>query len=59
MAAKIKKGDRVVVVAGRDKGKTGEVRSVIPAEDRAIVAGVNLVRRHTTPDRADGGRHPE
>ena len=47
MAAKIKKGDKVVVVAGRDKGKTGEVRSVIPAEDRAIVAGVNLVRRHT------------
>ncbi len=47
MAAKIKKGDRVVVVAGRDKGKTGEVRQVIPDEDRAIVAGVNLVRRHT------------
>jgi large subunit ribosomal protein L24 len=47
MAAKIKKGDRVVVTAGRDKGKTGEVRQVIPTEDRAIVAGVNLVRRHT------------
>ena len=47
MAAKIKKGDRVVVVAGRDKGKTGEVRQVIPDEGRAIVAGVNLVRRHT------------
>jgi large subunit ribosomal protein L24 len=47
MAAKIKKGDRVVVVAGRDKGKTGEVRQVMPAEEWAIVAGVNLVRRHT------------
>ncbi len=47
MAAKIKKGDRVVVTAGRDKGKTGEVRQVIPTEGRAIVAGVNLVRRHT------------
>jgi large subunit ribosomal protein L24 len=47
MAAKIRKGDRVVVTAGRDKGKTGEVRSVMPEEGRAIVAGVNLVRRHT------------
>ena len=47
MAAKIKKGDRVVVTAGRDKSKTGEVRQVIPDESRAIVAGVNLVRRHT------------
>jgi len=56
MAAKIKKGDRVVVVAGRDKGKTGEVRQVIPAEDRAIVAGVNLVRRHTKPTaQSEGG----
>ena len=47
MAAKIKKGDKVVVMAGRDKGKTGEVRQVIPDDGRAIVAGVNLVRRHT------------
>jgi large subunit ribosomal protein L24 len=47
MAAKIKKGDRVVVTAGRDKGKRGEVRQVMPEESRAIVAGVNLVRRHT------------
>ena len=47
MAAKIKKGDKVVVMAGRDKGKTGEVRKVMPTEGRAIVAGVNLVRRHT------------
>jgi large subunit ribosomal protein L24 len=47
MAAKIKKGDKVVVMAGRDKGKTGEVRKVMPAESRALVAGVSLVRRHT------------
>jgi large subunit ribosomal protein L24 len=47
MAAKIKKGDRVVVTAGRDKGKRGEVRQVMPDDGRAIVAGVNLVRRHT------------
>jgi len=56
MAAKIKKGDKVVVMAGRDKGKTGEVRQVIPAEGRAIVAGVNLVRRHTRPSaKSEGG----
>jgi large subunit ribosomal protein L24 len=47
MAAKKKKGDRVVVTAGRDRGKRGEVRVVMPEESRAIVAGVNLVRRHT------------
>ena len=56
MAAKIKKGDKVVVMAGRDKGKTGEVRRVMPNEGRAIVAGVNLIRRHTkqTPQ-TEGG----
>ena len=47
MAAKIRKGDRVIVTAGRDKGKRGEVRHVMPDDGRAIVAGVNLVRRHT------------
>ena len=47
MAAKIRKGDRVIVTAGRDKGKRGEVRQVMPENGRAIVAGVNLVRRHT------------
>jgi large subunit ribosomal protein L24 len=56
MAAKIRKGDQVIVTAGRDRGKRGEVRQVIPAESRAIVAGVNLVRRHTrqTPQ-TEGG----
>jgi large subunit ribosomal protein L24 len=47
MAAKIKKGDKVVVLAGRDKGRTGEVLSVNPTEERAVVRGVNLVKRHT------------
>ena len=46
MAAKIKKGDKVVVLTGRDKGKTGEVLQVMPKEERAIVRGINLVRRH-------------
>ena len=46
MAAKIKKGDKVVVTTGRDKGRTGEVMRVIPKEDRAVVQGVNLMKRH-------------
>ncbi|NGP17771.1 50S ribosomal protein L24 [Devosia aurantiaca] len=46
MAAKIKKGDKVVVLAGKDKGKTGQVLSVIPSETKALVQGINLVRRH-------------
>jgi large subunit ribosomal protein L24 len=46
MAAKIKKGDKVVVIAGRDKGRSGEVVSVLPRESRAVVRGVNLVKRH-------------
>ncbi|MGH6830596.1 MAG: 50S ribosomal protein L24 [Methylocella sp.] len=46
MAAKIKKGDRVVVLAGRDKGRSGEVVRVQPKDARAIVRGVNTVKRH-------------
>ena len=46
MAAKIKKGDRVIVHAGKDKGRTGEVIEVNPKENRALVRGVNLVRKH-------------
>jgi large subunit ribosomal protein L24 len=46
MAAKIKKGDRVIVLAGRDKGRSGEVVRVQPNEARAIVRGVNTVKRH-------------
>ena len=45
-SAKIKKGDRVIVLAGRDKGKKGEVFQVMPKEGRALVRGVNMVRRH-------------
>ena len=46
MAAKIKKGDRVVVLTGRDSGRTGEVLQVTPKEERALVRGVNMVKRH-------------
>ncbi len=46
MVARIKKGDRVTVLTGRDKGKTGEVLKVLPAKDRAVVQGVNRVKRH-------------
>ncbi len=46
MAAKIKKGDKVIVLAGRDKGRSGEVVEVRPAEGRATVRGVNMVKRH-------------
>ncbi|MEX2319408.1 MAG: 50S ribosomal protein L24 [Bauldia sp.] len=46
MAARIRKGDNVVVITGRDKGKTGEVIRMIPDENRAVVRGINIVRRH-------------
>jgi large subunit ribosomal protein L24 len=46
MAAKIKKGDKVVVLSGRDKGRNGEVVRVMPRDDRALVRGVNVVKRH-------------
>lgn len=46
MAAKIKKGDKVVVLAGKDKGRTGEVVRMMPKDDKAVVRGVNMVRRH-------------
>jgi large subunit ribosomal protein L24 len=52
---KIKKGDRVVVITGRDKGKTGEVLRVIREESRVIVQGVNIVKRHTKPSAASTG----
>jgi large subunit ribosomal protein L24 len=56
MAAKIKKGDKVVVIAGRDKGRSGQVTLVIPTEGRAVVEGVNMVKRHQrqTKDREAG-----
>jgi large subunit ribosomal protein L24 len=52
---KIKKGDTVIVISGRDKGKTGEVLRVLPAERRAIVQGVNIARRHTKPRMGEPG----
>jgi len=52
---KIKKGDTVVVISGRDKGKTGEVLRVLPTEHRAVVQGVNLARRHTKPRLGQSG----
>ena len=47
MAAKIKKGDKVVVLTGRDRGRNGEVFRMFPDENRALVRGVNIVKRHT------------
>ena len=55
MAAKIKKGDRVIVIAGRDKGRKGEVLKVLPKESRAIVKGVNVVKRHQRPTAGQAG----
>ena len=52
---KIKKGDEVVVLAGRDKGKKGEVLRMLRADDRAIVEGVNVAKRHTTPTNTNPG----
>jgi large subunit ribosomal protein L24 len=53
MAAKIKKGDRVVVLTGKDKGRTGEVAKVLPTENRVVVTGINMVQRHTRPSQGD------
>jgi large subunit ribosomal protein L24 len=56
MSAKIKKGDRVIVTTGRDKGKKGEVLKVFPKEDRALISGVNMVKRHQRQtQRVQGG----
>jgi large subunit ribosomal protein L24 len=53
MAAKIKKGDRVVVLTGKDKGRSGEVTKVLPTENRVVVTGINMVQRHTKPSQGD------
>ena len=55
MAARIRKGDRVVLLAGKDKGKRGEVLRVMPKDNRVLVSGVNMVRRHTRPSQAGPG----
>jgi large subunit ribosomal protein L24 len=62
MAAKIKKGDRVVVLAGKDKGRQGSVLRVLPKDDRVFVEGLNMVQRHTKASQADpqgGIKHKE
>ena len=55
MAARIKKGDKVVVIAGRDKGKTGTILRMLPDDDRAVVQGANMVRRHQKQTRDQQG----
>jgi len=52
---KIKKGDNVVVISGRDKGKTGEVLKAFPRENKVIVQGVNVAKRHQRPTQTSGG----
>ncbi len=53
--AKIKKGDQVIVIAGKDKGKTGEVLQIIKKENRAIVQGVRVATKHQKPSMNDAG----
>jgi large subunit ribosomal protein L24 len=53
MAAKIRKGDRVVVLTGKDKGRQGSVSKVFPKESRVLVDGLNMVQRHTRPSQGD------
>jgi large subunit ribosomal protein L24 len=60
MAAKLKKGDKVVVLAGKDKGKQGEITQVLPQDGKAIVDGLNISIRHTRQSQqAQGGRIPQ
>jgi large subunit ribosomal protein L24 len=55
MAAKIKTGDEVIVLAGKDKGKKGKVEKVLPTEGRALVAGINQVKKHQKPSAQSAG----
>ena len=60
MAAKLKKGDTVVVLTGKDKGKKGEISAVMPSENKAVVDGVNIAIRHTKQSANNqGGRQPK
>jgi large subunit ribosomal protein L24 len=57
MAAKLKKGDKVIVLAGKDKAKEGEITKIIPKNSKAIVSGINTVMRHTKQTQSEqGGR---
>jgi large subunit ribosomal protein L24 len=56
MSSRIKKGDNVMVITGKDKGKTGEVLKILPAQQKVVVRGVNIIKRHTKPSQtAPGG----
>ena len=60
MAAKLRKGDKVIVIAGKDKGKTGEITQVLPQDGKAIVEGINVAIRHTRQTQTEqGGRLPK
>ncbi|TDL77654.1 50S ribosomal protein L24 [Palleronia sediminis] len=60
MAAKLRKGDKVVVLAGKDKGKQGEISQVMPKAGKAVVDGVNMAIRHVRQSQtAQGGRTPK
>ena len=60
MAAKLKKGDKVVVLAGKDKGKEGTIEAVDPKAGKAVVGGINIAIRHTRQSQTDqGGRQPK
>ncbi len=52
---KVKKGDRVIVLSGDDKGKTGEIIKAMPKEGKVVVQGINLVKRHTKPSQTSAG----
>ena len=55
MAMKIKKGDQAIVITGRDKGKTGEVLKSMPKDNKVLVQGINLVKRHQKPTQENAG----
>lgn len=62
MAAKVKKGDRVVLLAGKDKGKQGSVLKVFPKDEKVLIEGLNMAQRHTKPSQGDpqgGIKHKE
>ena len=60
MAARLRKGDTVIVLAGKDKGKTGEITQVMPKDNKAVVDGVNVAIRHQKQTPTDqGGRRPK
>lgn len=60
MAAKLKKGDKIVVLTGKDKGKQGEITQVMPSDNKAIVDGINISIRHTKQSQtSQGGRLPK